>query len=67
MLEGSQQVITESRNLESATQEISGGMNEMAAGADQINTAVIEVNSISVKNKDSIEVLVKEVSKFKVE
>jgi methyl-accepting chemotaxis protein len=67
MLEGSKQVIQESKNLESATQEITNGMNEMAAGADQINVAVTRVNSISGENKGSIDVLVREVSKFRVE
>jgi methyl-accepting chemotaxis protein len=67
MLEGSRQVIQESKNLELATQEITNGMNEMATGADQINVAVNRVNTISGENKESIDVLVKEVSKFKVE
>jgi methyl-accepting chemotaxis protein len=49
------------------TQEISGGMNEMAAGADQINVAVSRVNEISGQNKENIDILVREVSKFKVE
>jgi methyl-accepting chemotaxis protein len=67
MLEGSKQVIQEGNNLEMATQEITNGMNEMAVGADQINVAVNRVNTISDENKDNIEVLVREVSKFKVE
>jgi methyl-accepting chemotaxis protein len=67
MLEGSRQVIQESKNLELTTQEITNGMNEMAAGADQINVAVNQVNTISGKNKENIDVLVKEVSRFKVE
>jgi methyl-accepting chemotaxis protein len=67
MLEGSKEVIQESKNLEMVTQEISGGMNEMAVGADQINSAVNEVNSISGRNKENIDILVKEVSRFKVE
>jgi methyl-accepting chemotaxis protein len=67
MLEGSQQVIQESKNLELVTQEITNGMNEMATGADQINVAVDKVNSVSRENKESIDVLVREVSKFKVE
>jgi methyl-accepting chemotaxis protein len=67
MLEESRQVIQEGRNLEMATQEITCGMNEMAAGAEQINGSVNYVNSISGKNKEDIEALVKEVSKFKVE
>jgi methyl-accepting chemotaxis protein len=67
MLEGSKEVIEESKNLERVTQEISGGMNEMAAGSDQINTAVNQVNEISRKNKDTIDSLMREVSRFKVE
>jgi methyl-accepting chemotaxis protein len=67
MLEGSRQVIQESKNLELATQEITNGMNEMATGADQINVAVDRVNGISEENKGSIDILIKEVSKFKVE
>jgi methyl-accepting chemotaxis protein len=67
MQEGSRQVIQESQNLELATQEITNGMNEMASGADQINVAVTRVNEISGENKDSIDVLVREVAKFKVE
>jgi methyl-accepting chemotaxis protein len=67
MLEGSREVITEGKNLEMATQEITNGMNEMASGAEQINVAVTRVNEISGANKDNIDVLVKEVSRFKVE
>ncbi|MDR1900227.1 MAG: methyl-accepting chemotaxis protein [Treponema sp.] len=67
MFEGSRQVIEESRNLEQATQEITNGMNEMATGADQINVAVNRVNTISGENRDNIDVLTREISKFKVE
>ena len=67
MLDGSKEVIQESRNLEMATQEITNGMNEMASGAEQINVAVTRVNAISGQNKENIDVLVQEVSKFKVE
>ena len=67
MLEGSKQVIMESRNLEQATTEISNEMNEMATGTAQINAAVSRVNNISDQNKENIELLVKEVSRFKVE
>jgi methyl-accepting chemotaxis protein len=67
MLDGSKEVIRESRNLELMTQEITSGMNEMAIGAEQINGAVTRVNAISGQNKENIDVLVQEVSKFKVE
>jgi len=67
MLEGSNEVIQESKNLEKVTQEITGGMNEMAAGADQINSSVNSVNDLSAKNRENINILMKEVSRFKVE
>jgi len=67
MLNGSQEVMHESQNLEKMTQEITGGMNEMASGADQINVAVNNVNEMTNKNREAIDSLIKEVSKFKVE
>jgi len=66
MMGGSHEVMHESQNLEKATQEITGGMNEMALGADQMNVAVHHVNEISGKNRDAIDILLKEVSRFKV-
>jgi methyl-accepting chemotaxis protein len=67
MLSGSQEVMTESQNLERVTQEITGGMNEMASGAEQINVAVHNVNEMTTKNREAIDSLIKEVSRFKVE
>jgi len=67
MLEGSQEVIREAQNLEKATQEITSGINEMASGADQINAAVTQVNEISIKNREGISKLLKEVGRFKIE
>jgi methyl-accepting chemotaxis protein len=67
MLEGSKEVIQESKNLERVTQEITSGMNEMATGADQINTAVNRVNELTGHNRENIDILVREVSRFKVE
>jgi len=67
MLEGSKEVIRESQNLEKVTQEITLGMNEMATGADQINVAIHNVNEISNKNREGIDTLMREVSRFKVE
>jgi len=67
MLDGAKEVIQESENLEKVTQEITAGMNEMATGADQINVAVHHVNEISSKNREGIEILMREVSRFKVD
>ena len=66
MLEGSKEVIYESKNLEKVTREITTGMNEMAAGAEQVNVSVNYVNEISVKTREGINSLLKEVSRFKV-
>lgn len=67
MLEGSTQVIRESKNLEQVTQEITGGINEMASGADEINIAVHRVSELTGKTRENIEILLEEVSKFRVE
>jgi methyl-accepting chemotaxis protein len=67
MYDGAREVISESKNLEKATQEITVGMNEMAAGAEHINSAVNHVNEISGRNREAIDVVIKEVSRFKVD
>jgi methyl-accepting chemotaxis protein len=66
MLTGSRDVIKESKNLETLSNEIAAGMNEMSSGAEQINAAVNRVNEISGANKEHIDSLVMEVSRFKV-
>ena len=66
MLKGGEQVAQEMHKLDDLTRVISSSMNEMAAGAVQINNAVQEVNEITQRNKHSIENLSNEVSKFKV-
>jgi methyl-accepting chemotaxis protein len=66
MLEGSHKVIEESKSLEGITAEIGDGMQEMASGAEQIDTAVHRVNDISIENKNQIEQLMTEVSRFKI-
>jgi methyl-accepting chemotaxis protein len=66
MLGGSRQVIAESQKLEVLTSEISQGMNEMFLGTAEINTAVNEINTASVKNQESIQILTGELGKFKV-
>jgi methyl-accepting chemotaxis protein len=67
MLQGSRKVIEEGKNLEMATHEITNGVNEMAIGAEQINVAVNRVNELSGENQSNIDILVEEVSRFKVE
>jgi methyl-accepting chemotaxis protein len=66
MLEGSKGVLTEGKNLEMATQEITGGVNEVAGGVNEVNAAMNHANEISGQNKEHIDVLVEAVSRFKV-
>ncbi|MDR2782884.1 MAG: hypothetical protein LBB48_03430 [Treponema sp.] len=60
-------MLGESKAPEAMTVEISGGMREMAAGAEQISTAVMRVNDISAENKRQIETLMREVARFRIE
>ncbi|MDR3342541.1 MAG: methyl-accepting chemotaxis protein [Treponema sp.] len=66
MLTGSQEVIGESQNLEALTVELTNGMNETALGMNQINTAVTRIQEISQENKQSIEALIREITRFKI-
>jgi len=59
-------VIDESKNLKGITAGIERGMHEMAAGAEHIKSAVNRVNEISNENKNSTDILIGEVLKFKV-
>jgi methyl-accepting chemotaxis protein len=63
----SQLALEESRSLDLLTAKISEGMNEMASGTEQIDTAVDRVNTISGETKNNIAILVDEIKKFKVE
>jgi methyl-accepting chemotaxis protein len=67
MLEGSREVIHESKNLDMVTAEITRGINDMVSGAEHINSAISRVNELSRQNRDNIDALVREMSKFKVE
>ena len=66
MLKGSTAISTEMKLLAALSDTIACGMNEMASGAVQINTAVQEVNGITQKNKQSIDGLTGEMAKFTV-
>ena len=66
MLAGGKNIAVEMQKLDDLTRVITASMNEMAAGAFQINEATQEVNIISQKNKENIGNLVNEVERFKV-
>ena len=66
MLKGGEGAVQEMHMLDELTRTITASMNEMAAGAVQINNSVQEVNEMTQKNKQSIKNLAGELSKFKV-
>ena len=66
MLDGATEVIKEADNLEKSTEEITNGMNEIDNGTDQVDKAITNVNRLTQNNENEIELLIKEVSKFKV-
>ncbi len=63
---GSEQVADEMRKIEQLTREITKSMNEMSDGAMQINVAIEDVNDLTGKNKNKINILSKEINKFKI-
>ena len=67
MLVGAREVIREGDTLEKATLEITGGINEMVSGSDQVNSAVNGINELSKRNSESISLLTRDVLRFKVE
>jgi methyl-accepting chemotaxis protein len=66
MRTASHSVFEVSRGLEQITEEIGDGMEEMAVGAEEINGAVYRVTEISGETKRQIDMLMQEVSRFKV-
>ena len=66
MLTGSEQVTKEALNMNAITQEITGGISEMASGTNQMAGAVNTINELSLENKRNIDALIVEVGKFKV-
>ena len=66
MLSDSGEVAQEMNKLDGLTQVITNSMDEMSAGAIQINNAVVEVNDLVQKNKESIEILANKVKEFTV-
>ncbi|MGP1529663.1 MAG: methyl-accepting chemotaxis protein [Treponema sp.] len=66
MLKGSNLVSKEMKHLADMSDNIANGMNEMAGGTGQINTAVQEVRAITQKNKNAIDNFSTEVGKFRV-
>ena len=66
MLQGSEKITKEIEKLDGINQIVKDSINEMAIGATQINNAMKEVADLAEKNKSSIELLVLEINKFKI-
>jgi methyl-accepting chemotaxis protein len=63
---GSREVVNEGKNLENLTGEVTRGINEIAAGIGDISAAISRTSEISQKNKQDIEELLGEISRFKI-
>lgn len=66
IMKSSKEVMNESSKLCNASDEIKNSINEMSTAVSQISIAINSVNDLTYKNKSGIEVLMSEVSKFKV-
>ncbi len=66
MLQGSYNIEREMKKLDDMSYTIESNMTEMVSGITQINNAMIEITRESHTNRDSMDVLAREVGKFKV-
>ena len=66
MLQGSYDIEREMKKLDDMSYTIENNMTEMVSGITQINNAMLEINRESQTNRDSMDVLAREVGKFKV-
>jgi methyl-accepting chemotaxis protein len=67
MLAGTNRIVDNGGSLNGLTAELMNSVGEIAAGMEQINRAVARLNEISLGNKHSIEVLINEIARFRVE
>ncbi|MCL2066885.1 MAG: methyl-accepting chemotaxis protein [Treponema sp.] len=65
MLTGSREVIGEGQRLEVLTADLTQGMKEIVQNLKVMDTTVTRADEISRENKESIDVLLKEISRFK--
>ena len=66
MLTGSREVIGESQRLEALTADLTRGMSEMVDSLKSLTNVVTRAGDISHENKESIDVLLGEISRFKI-
>jgi methyl-accepting chemotaxis protein len=67
MLANSREVIDEGKQLESLTKDLTGSVNEIVSEMRAINGAMNRIQEIGLENSQSIEVLIQEISKFKIQ
>jgi methyl-accepting chemotaxis protein len=63
---GSREAAGEGKKLEALTGEVTGAINEIASGIGGIDSAISRTSEISRKNKEDIESLLREITRFKV-
>jgi methyl-accepting chemotaxis protein len=64
MLTGSREVVGEGKSLEEATAVLTSGMKDIVEDLKTLNTTVSRADEISRENKESIDVLLEEISRF---
>ena len=67
MLTGSQEVVGEGKNLELLTRTLTDGMKEIMESLQNLNITVSRADQISTDNKESIGVLLNEISRFRID
>jgi methyl-accepting chemotaxis protein len=66
MLTDSQEIIEKGKSLETLTADLTGRMSEIASGMDQLNATIKRIQGMSRENKQSIDVLMQEITRFKI-
>lgn len=66
MQRGSREILVEMDKLASVTREINDSMSEMSVGINEINQALQEVNTLSLRNRESINAVADVAGSFKV-
>jgi methyl-accepting chemotaxis protein len=65
MNEGNQQILISITNLNSITLEVKQAINEITLGINEINQAISNITTLSEQNRENIDIVMEEASKFK--
>lgn len=66
IVNGSKKIVVEGQSLEGLSANMMQGMTDIALGMSQINGTISRIQEISKENKDSIDRLMQEISRFTV-